>query len=244
MRMSVRFHFKPVSRRRCEARGIHPPSGWEVLPIRLEDGRPIVRSLLVGSNLRGYEGDFLVDTGSNFAITLLPGFAQRHRLPPDDSPTLKDPALGVAKPSPAVAFAMEGFRLGTMIFAAPYVRARQSGAGDERGLIGGAVLRQLRFAIDYPSEFGRSIGIDLAGIRLRWEGNDYSRPTVQDVLPGRAAAKAGLQTGDEIVEPRMTATELMEILRRPGSTVSLLIARGNERKPVALKLEPLLEGRF
>lgn len=109
-------------------------------------------------------------------------------------------------------------------------------------------MRQLRFAIDYPgkrlyyapsAEFGRPFALELAGVHVSWYGADYSQARVIEVLPGRAGAKAGLRAGDEIVEPRLSANQL-EHLRRPNSTVSLVVKRGGQTLKLELQLKPLL----
>lgn len=244
----VEFDYGKRAARFHRAGGFTPPADWSMASVRLDDGRPRIEGLLLGAGSKTYRGEFLVDTGSNHAITLLPKFAERHGLPPQGAWTLEDPALGVAGPAPAVVFLMEGFRLGELHFASPYVRVRQSGRGEERGLIGGALLRHLRFAIDYPgkrlyfgrsAEFGRPFTIDLAGLRVSWEGEDYSHPRILEVFPGRAAARAGLMPGDSIVEPRLTPGQLADRLREPDGTLPLTVSRGGHTMKVDLALEQL-----
>jgi hypothetical protein len=250
-RYVVEFDYQRKVASLHESNGFKPPADWRWVPIRLVEGRPMVEGLLIGAGSQTYKGDFLLDTGSNYGVTLLPVFAERHMLPPKGSPILEDPSLGIAGPSPAVVFAMGGFQLGELRFSRPYVRARQGGRGENGGLIGGALLRQLRFAIDYPGkrlyygqsvEFGRPFTLELAGMRVSWYGADYSQARVTEVLPGRAGAKAGLRAGDEIVEPRLNANQLAEHLHKPNSTVSLVVKRGGQTLRLELQLEPLLGG--
>ncbi len=248
-RYIVEFDYQRKVASLHESNGFKPPADWRMTTIRLAEGRPMVEGLLIGTGSKTYKGDFLLDTGSNYGVTLLPEFAERHMLPPKGSPMLEDPSLGIAGPSPAVVFPMGGFQLGELRFSRPYVRARQGGRGENGGLIGGALLRQLRFAIDYPgkrlyytqsAEYGRPFALELAGVRVSWYGVDYSQARVIEVLPGRAGAKAGLQAGDEIVEPRLSANQLAEHLRRPNSTTSLVVKRGGQTLKLELQLKPLL----
>lgn len=240
-----RAHFHPPG-------GFTPPPGWSALPLRLEEGRPAVEGILVGEGTKHYPGEFVLDTGSNYAVTLLPKFAERHGLPGKAVPTLDDPALGVAGASPAVVFLSRAFRVGEFHFASPYVRVRQRGSGKASGLIGGALLRQLRFAIDYPGnrlylargvEFAEPLAMDLAGLRIAWEGSDFSQARVVEVFPGRAAAKAGIRPGDELDMAGLGPNEFAARVRKPKSSLPLTVRRGGQSIAVELQLEPLLAVR-
>lgn len=226
-----------------------PGPEWDVLPVRVQDERPVIKAALSGGGDRNWTPEFLLDTGSNYGLTLLPKFAERQGLNASATPTLDDPGFGVGGASPAVLCRMTSFRMGKYRFTHPYVRVRQEGKGDAGGLIGGAVLRQFRFAIDYPGKrlylaasdrFGGPIEVDLAGLRVVWEGADFDQPRILEVYAGRAAARAGLRAGDVIEMPGLRPNRLAELVRQPGSVLTLSVRRGEERLQVDLRLEPLL----
>ena len=62
---------------------------------------------------------------------------------------------------------------------------------------------------------------------------------IQDVQPGTAAARAGLRAGDVITEADgqavKTVEELTRVLSQAGSSVPMLVARGDRQMFVALE---------
>jgi hypothetical protein len=241
----VRFH---------QPGAFSPPAAWRELRIELEGGRPAVSATLQFGNGPPIAAQFVLDTGSNSVLTLLPDFASRHQLPPRGARTLDDPAFGVAGASPALLFAASQLRLGELEIAAPPVRVRQEGSGKGEGLIGGAVLRGFRFAIDYRRQklylgrgarFGEPMAVDLAGMRLVWEGPEFNQPRIDAILPGRAAERAGLRAGDAIESlagipaPKLDLNDIAARLRVAGSAVPIVARRGEQKIEIELRLLPL-----
>jgi predicted metalloprotease with PDZ domain len=81
------------------------------------------------------------------------------------------------------------------------------------------------------------------GIRLRGASESHGRAIVSAVLRGRAAHKAGLDAGDEIVavdDRRLEGGKLDPVMvgKTPGSKVALLVAREGKLRTLHAVLDP------
>lgn len=243
-------------RARFHPAGARFDGAWtQVAKLRMEGGRPAAPAELVVGRGPAVSGHFVLDTGSNHGVTLLPGFAAREGLPREGQRTLDDPALGIAGPSPAVLTQATLFRLGNFAIAHPYVRIRQTGSKSGEGLIGGEILRRFRLAIDFPKrvlyvspgrQFESPGSVDLGGIRLKWEGETGRGVRVESVLAERAGARAGLQAGDviEMLDgvrgPDLDPGRVASWFRESGKVLPLTIRRGDSRIEMQLRLDPLV----
>ena len=85
-----------------------------------------------------------------------------------------------------------------------------------------------------PVEARPSLGVQLE--------RDADGAQVFEVVPGSAAAEAGIEAGDIVLEidgkPVATASEMAENIggRKPGDEVKLLVRRGDEQKEIKVKL--------
>lgn len=114
-----------------------------------------------------------------------------------------------------------------------------SGASDEPGSFPGAALwkRALTVAAGPAANFLFAILI-LAGFALAF-GRPETPPVVAQVMPGSAAASAGIAPGDRIVSVDGRAMEVfadipLAVMHRPGQSMPVVVERGGAERTVML----------
>ena len=114
-----------------------------------------------------------------------------------------------------------------------------SGASDEPGSFPGAALwkRALTVAAGPAANFLFAILI-LAGFALAF-GRPETPPVVAQVMPGSAAASAGIAPGDRIVSVDGRAMEVfadipLAVMHRPGQSMPVVVVRGRVERTVML----------
>jgi len=128
-------------------------------------------------------------------------------------------------------------------------------ATDYAGLIGAEFLERFTVVFDNPHKhivltpnrrYPQVAAYDESGLRIRADPPDFRRFVVTRIVPGSAAAMAGIMPGDVITSiagrpaPDLTLTELRELLRAPNGRYTLGIRRSDRRFRLQIRLRALI----
>lgn len=230
----------------------------EILPLSFFDNHPYVKAELLLPGREAIEGEFVIDSGSNFPLILLPAFIERHQVRESVPSTLSVFGRGVGGEimmplGRANQLQLGRFKISQPVTALP--RDGTFGARGKAGNIGSAILRRFKVVFDYsrsrmilePNErFADPYIYDMSGLQLITEGPDFELARIHRVLPDSPAAEAGLKTADEILTINgRAASELKlagirEMLRLPDKQYRLQIKRGPEIVQVSLRTRQLV----
>ena len=231
----------------------------EILPVDFHDEHPYVRAkVTLPGRVAPFEGQFVVDAGSNLPLILLPGFVEQNELRPSLPPTLDTFGRGVGGElvlpiGRATRLDLGRFALDSPVTAFP--KSGTFGRAGKAGNIGSAVLRRFRVTFDYSrrrmilepgARFGEPFDYDMSGLQLVSESPSFEIVRVNRVLANSPAADAGIRPADEILaisgrpSKEIRLAELREMLRQPGKSYSLVVRRGGETLSVDLKTRRLL----
>ena len=228
------------------------------LPLSFYDNHPYVRAAVTLPGGREIEGEFVIDSGSNFPLILLPSFIEDHGLRATLPPTIATVGRGVGGEVPLPIGRTAKLRLGEITIERPVTAFPASGyfaRSGKAGNIGGAVLRRFRVTFDYahrrvylqPNErFDLPYDYDMSGLALVSEGPAFGVRRVQRVLPASPAQEAGLAAGDELVSidgrkaSDVPLAELREILRQPERDIPIEARRGDSTLSVVLRTRRLV----
>lgn len=224
---------------------------------------PVQRLRLVGGipqvygTVEGVGGWFRLDTGADDALTLFPGFVERHKLRekfPKRIETVVGRGVGGLLTGELVKISR--LTLGAHTFGGFIADLSTQTEGtfadnDAAGNLGNTLLRRFILTLDYQGKqaqllrapgFGDPFPTNRSGLGIDYESGKAS---VLAVLPNSPAADAKLQPGDivltveseAVTPPRMRAA----LRQRAGTTVRLTVQRGMEPIfEVALVLRDLL----
>ncbi len=231
------------------------------IPLRLENGFPLIEAeigLPQGGRIRG---TFLVDTGAKLAgLILTRSFLDRH---PEILRCGEHPKI----PNIAVfggAMELEGGRvaflgLGRYTLAQPFTlfaRSRSAifdGQGID-GVIGTQLLRRFRIVMDFRrgklyldgnSTLDEPILADSSGLRLNAGPPDFHRFRVIDVMAGSPAAEAEMRPGDVVEEiggkgaQELNLEEIRGMLSIPNRRYALTVMRGEDEMRIDLATREL-----
>jgi hypothetical protein len=232
------------------------------LPIVIDSGTPHVEASLTLPDGAPLAGKFLLDTGAGAAVTLASPFVKAHNLRAAFGRTVEAPYSGGLGGESKTLLARGGaLRMGDYEVARPLVAlsAAEAGAGaspDEAGIIGGGFLHHFKVTFDYahgrmflePYADKAAAGDDeeLSGISLVARGPNFGRITVNRVVAGSPAARAGLRVGDVVVavndEPARTLTlsKIGAIFKHADGAVRLTVRRGASVKQLSITPEKLI----
>lgn len=231
------------------------------VPLTFANNHPHVQAEIELADGERLSGVFVVDVGSSLALSLARPFVEQHRLRERVGPTIRRPAGGgIGGPATADHGRVPIFRIGGVELRGVVTQMFGddagvfSGNGAWVGNIGSDVLRRFTVFLDYEggrmilephARTGEPFEADMSGATLI--GNaEFTQILVDFVLPGSAAAQAGLAQGDVItavdgraLEPRTLIT-LRDRLRRAGESVALSVRRGTEATVIRLTTRRIL----
>lgn len=227
----------------------------EALPITFSGGVPVVRATLDGV----YEGDFRLDVGSGSGVDLHTPFVAKHALEKTVKRTVLDQGGGFGGTWDRVGARLRSFTVGPYTVKEPLVHLSRATDGamasaDYAGNVGNRVLDRFTCTFDYTHKrlylepngrFAERDEYTRFGAQLARGGD---RVVVGFVVPGSAAADAGLAMGDEVIAiagrpaASYTVDEVSELFeRRPeGTAIAIEYKRGEETKKVEVKLKSQL----
>jgi|KBSSwiStaDraftv2_1062776.scaffolds.fasta_scaffold24110_5 predicted aspartyl protease len=228
------------------------------LALSFHDNHPYVQASVKLPSGKDLEGEFVIDSGSNFPLILLPSFIEAHGLREALPPSLVSMGRGIGGEIPLPIGRVPALRLGAATIASPVTALPHEGwfaRPGNVGNIGGAILRRFRVTFDYsrkrvylePNErFALPYEFDMSGLVLVTEGPEFAVRRVQRVLPKTPAEEAGLAPDDELVTfdgkpaSELTLPAIREILKQPGREIPLEVLRGGSKTSIVLRTRRLV----
>jgi PDZ domain len=222
------------------------PGRGRALPLIVENGRPYVSARVTPRGGKPVDGNFLIDTADDTAVTFFSSFAEQHHLagPPPPVPAGSSGAMQAVLRG-------ETLKLGGESLREPILALSASTTGlfsDTRhaGLFGMDVLRRFTLTLDPARKrlfleknaaFPESFDYDASGLHVQPQGADLTTLEVRRVRPGSPGAEAGIRAGDVIlaVDSRpiaeITPFGVRGLFRKDGKEYALSILReGTIRK--------------
>ncbi len=229
-----------------------PPPGAAEVKLEFNEHTP-----QVDGALDGIPGKFDIDTGSRASVDVTSPFVAAHNLRARyrTTPTIIS-GWGVGGPARSQVGYASTLTLGSVNIPNPIVELSTQSKGSfaspyYAGNVGGGVLKRFTVTLDYPhsrmflqknAHFADPDVFDRSGLWLGLNRNGHDADVVA-VVPGSAAATAGLKVGDLItqVDNRSPGDITLPTLRgqfrqNPGTTLHLTVTSKQATRDVALKL--------
>ena len=236
------------------------PGSGEVVPLTLEGDLPFVsaRVALAGRPVIG--GKFQLDSGSTGAVLFNTPFVDRNKLLDAISKTSQIRTSGVGGSSQAFSGRLKYIKLGSFQLENPVARFSRASRGDNAsarydGLIGGEIFRRFKLVFDLAhrrmilepnAQFSEPYEVDMSGLDIATEGQDFSVIVVNEVEKGSPAAEAGIQEEDVItaidghLTKEFTITQIRKMFMRDGKEYLITLKRGPKELQTKLKLRRLI----
>lgn len=231
----------------------------EVFPLTFEENMPFVQARIAFEGRAVIDGKFEIDSGSTGAILFNTPFVKKHQLLKSISQTSETRIGGVGGTAQAFLGRIRSITLGGFMLENAIARFSQSTRGDYAsakydGLIGGEILRRFKTIFDYSrkrmilepnAQFSEPFEIDMSGMELLAEGNDFSIVLVDDVKAKSPAAEAGVRGGDIITAidnhplKELTLEQVRQMFRQEGREYLLKLKRNRKVVQTKLKLRRL-----
>jgi membrane-associated protease RseP (regulator of RpoE activity) len=224
------------------------------VPLTMAGNIPVAKA-----RLDGIEGDFRLDVGSGSPVDMHSPFVKEHDLLAKAGKSFEVTGGGFGGTFVSTLCRMKTFGIGPYEWKAPLVVLSQATTGglaseDYAGNIGNQILERFKVTFDYdrrviylePGElYPQRDRFSMAGFQLAKLDDRYE---AMQVLPGSAAAKAGLQPGDRVlaIDKQPVTSWDPEKLRqlfengKAGEKHSIEVERGKKKKKLTLTLAELL----
>jgi hypothetical protein len=234
----------------------------DALKLENRGGNPFVKAELSPDGKETITDWFEVDTGSNGTFSVNRPFAEKHRLLaliPKANVAEGAGGAGVGGETKSIDARVGGITLGRYTLNKPVISISQDAEGygesADAGFIGTDLLRRFTVTLDYQSQrmllkpnadFGEPFEVNLSGLELVTEANNYKVIKIKHVRANFPAAQAGLREGDEVVAVNGRPAdaygldELAKMFKREGREYRLTIRRGDEVLSVRLKLRRVI----
>jgi len=239
------------------------PSAQErAIPVEVDrHGFQYVEATIALPGGQPVRGRFLIDGGANDYADIFKPFSDAHQLPPAGMKLLDEPGTSTGGKTQSRDGRAERIEVGPYSVRNPPVTFAQDveglmAASDYAGSIGAQFLERFTVVFDSPGKriflapnrsYTDPAEYDESGLRLHAEAPEFHRFVVTRVVPGSAAAEAGIAPGDiiESIDGRatkdLTLTEIRRMFRQPGARYRIGIVRANgPLRIVPLQLRPLL----
>jgi hypothetical protein len=229
----------------------HRPAGrGRALPLLVENGLPYVSARVTPRGGKPVDGNFLIDTADDAAVTFSSSFAQRHHLagPPPPAPAGSSGAMQAVLRGEALKLGGESLREPILVIAA----ATSDASSDTRhaGLLGMDVLRRFKLTLDPARKrllleknaaFPEPFEYDASGLHVQPQGADLTTLEVRRVRPGSPGAEAGVLAGDVILAvdgrpiAEITPFGVRRLFRKAGKEYALSILRQGAIRKLQLR---------
>jgi hypothetical protein len=225
------------------------------VPITLAGSIPVVKAKLDGQ----YEGQFRVDVGSGSTVDLHGPFVKKNGMREKLPKTVEILNGGFGGTFTSHLARMKKMEIGPYAWIDPLVILSGAETGglaseDYAGNIGNEILDRFKCTLDYEHRFiylepGKRYAepdrFTRAGVQLARFGDTIR---AMQVLPGSAAAAAGIKEGDEVVtldgKAILTYTQdiLSDLFERgaPGEKHTFDVVRDGKKKSMTLRLKEII----
>ena len=238
-----------------------PSAEATVFPVHIDEhGFQFIDATVTLPGIEPVAGKFLIDGGANTYADIYKPFSDEHHLPLPAMKLLEEPGTSTGGTTQSKDGRADQITVGPFSIKSPPITFAQDTEGlmaskDYAGLIGAEFLERFTVVFDSPAKqvwlapnhsYAEPTRYDESGLRIRAEGPDFHRFVVGRILPGSAAAEAGIESGDiiESIDKRaaneMTFTEIRTMLCKPNAKYSIGVLRGSKHFQVGLSLRPLL----
>lgn len=231
------------------------PSGFVEVPWRpLGSGARAIPATLELTDGRVVSLELMMDLGYNDQLRIATG--REHRMATPDRALPASLGFDVeGNETRGHVGRLRAVRIGGIEIADPlvaYVSERDSARAHSEAMIGLGLLSRLNLVFDLRRQrllvqparsIARPFEYDMTGFDLSPGEQGLAIVSVHD---GSPASAAGLEVGDTVlaVDGRPAAEwdffDLMQLFRREGATLSLVVARRGHRREVTLTLRPLV----
>jgi hypothetical protein len=226
------------------------------------DGTPFIKAELSLDGTEIITDSFEIDTGSNGIFSLNKPFAEKNRIlqvVPKTSIAEGAGGAGVGGELRSINARINSIKIGEYTLNKPVISILEDISGNAAnhltGFLGSDLLRRFTVILDYQSQrmllrpnadFNEPFEVDLSGLELVTEANNYRVIKIKQVRANFPAAKAGLREGDiiSVVNGRAAAEygldKLMKMFKQDGKECRLIIKRGDKVIRVKLKLKKII----
>ncbi len=231
----------------------------DIVPITIE-GYPFIRAHIAVGGGATLEGKFEIDSGSTGSITFNTPFVNRHRLLDRVSKSNQTRLGGVGGSAVAFSGRLKSIGFGKLQLQDLVARFSRARRGDDAsakydGLIGGDILRRFKVVFDYSrrqmilepnAQFAEPFEVDMSGLDLATEGENFSVIVVNEVAKDSPAAEAGIQAEDTITAidgrsaKEFAVDEIRKMFMQDGREYLISIKRGEKEVQTKLKLRRLI----
>jgi len=239
----------------------HPTGKETVFPVRIDShGFPFLDAAIILPGMPAVRGNFLIDGGANTFADIYKVFSVAHGIPPRGMKLLDEPGTSTGGRTESREGRADRIDLGPYSIRNPPITFGEDTEGlmaatDYAGLIGAEFLERFTVVFDNPHKhivltpnrrYPQVAAYDESGLRIRADPPDFRRFVVTRIVPGSAAAMAGIMPGDVITSiagrpaPDLTLTELRELLRAPNGRYTLGITRSDRRFRLQIRLRALI----
>ena len=232
----------------------------EVIPITLEGDLPFIRTRIALTRRPVLGGKFELDTGSTGAITFTTPYVNRNKLLDSISKTSQSRVGGVGGTAQAFSGRLKAIRLGSFQLENSVARFSRARRGDDAsarydGLIGGEIFRRFKVVFDYSrrrmilepnAQFSEPYDVDMSGLDIATQGEDFSVVVVNEVAKGSPQAEAGIQEEDVITAidahptKEFTLTQIRKMFMQDAKEYLITLKRGQQELQTKLKLRRLI----
>jgi C-terminal processing protease CtpA/Prc len=196
------------------------------------------------------DGNFLIDTADDAAVTFFSSFAEQHHLagPPPPAPAGSSGAMQAVLRGEALKLGGESLREPILVLS-----ASTSGLFSDKshaGLLGMDVLRRFKLTLDPARKrlileknaaFPEPFDYDASGLHVQSQGADLTTLEVRRVRPGSPGAEAGILAGDVILAvdgrpiAEITPFGVRRLFRKDGKQYALSILREGAIRKLQLR---------
>ena len=230
----------------------------ETIPLGLQDGEIYIPGKVTVAGLNTFDGQFVVDTGSNNTLLLARDFVEEHKLLDFVGPTLKARGGGVGGEVQMAIGRVKHLQVGRFVVDNPitaFVKVGEIAEAGKAGNIGGRFLRRFKVIFDYSrrqmilepnSYLKESEELDMSGVALTSEGPAFTVIKVAGVRPDSPGALAELRPQDVIMAvdnqnaKTLTVAKLRKMFRVEGREYLLSIKRGDQLLTKTIKLKRMI----
>jgi hypothetical protein len=232
----------------------------EIIPIRLEQGHPIIEAEVTPVGGQPIRGKYVLDLGSGNSLALHSPFVNEHRLLNSGLKTIRAIGMGGAggqtngQIGRVAEMKIGSFKLANVNTLFSEDKAGAFANSALAGNIGQRIASRFKVFLDYgrsriilepTGTFNDSFDRAYSGLALSGEGKNYTTLRITEVLENSPASDVGLQKDDLIIKvndkpaAELTITKLGEMFERAAS-YQMTIQRGNQTLQVTLKPRKLV----